>query len=845
MARADTADASGRRRAPVSALNAAWARLTATQTTGRAAQGRGTPVALSGHAGLLAAPAYAQLVAKEPLFRRAIPVLTILFILVMAGYRCAALVASYESADRTARDELALLATGVAATIDHDRALSAMAKATAAAELAEKSKGGQKNAKDRTAESAAAAEQAAMPLDAVRATPAETIRAALLGVLPSRATLDGRQLMVTDADGKIVVTDPVRPDIEGKTLIDVLGESQPLTTFGAKAGVLELTLVDGTPAFATVHQLADGGSMVAAVQPTDAVFGSWRRDLSANVTLFVCTSGVILVLVYAFFAQSTRARSADTIYASTQVRIDAALMRGRCGLFDWDLARGRMFWSASMYDILGMEPKDDLLGFREVSALIHPEDGDLFAIADGMLTSGAGTLDRMLRMRHADGRWIWLRMRAELAAETDDTTPHLIGIAVDVTEQRALAERSATADMRLRDAIETISEAFVLWDADNRLVMCNSKYQQLHNLPDEAIAAGAPYPTIMRSASQPIVTSEIPAEGYPEEGSRSYEAQLSDGRWLQINERRTKDGGFVSVGTDITALKRHEERLMESERRLRATVADLRQSRQKLESQARQLVELAEKYAEEKTRAEEANRAKSEFLANISHELRTPLNAIIGFSEIMTQGMFGSLGSDKYVEYCQDIHHSGNYLLGVINDILDMSRIEAGQIDLSVEAIDLEEVVSEAARIMSPTASEKDIEVVSAVSQLKMNVDRRAMKQILLNLLSNAVKFTPQSGRVTVRARSDQDGVAVSVEDTGIGIPKKEILRLGQPFVQVENQFTKSHKGSGLGLAIARSLVQLHGGRMDIQSEVGVGTVITVHLPKDPPRRETAQASAA
>ncbi|MQT12168.1 PAS domain S-box protein [Rhizobiales bacterium Sp-1] len=685
--------------------------------------------------------------------------------------------------------------------------------------------------------------QPAAPVAASAQSRTDEIRARLDQVLPSRATADGRQILVTNADGTIVVSDPVRSDLEGRTLVDVLGESQPLTTFGARAGVLELPLTDGTEAFATVHHLADQQGMVAVLQSTESVFGAWRRDLSANVTLFVCTSGVILVLVYAFFAQSNRARSADTIYAATQVRIDTALMRGRCGLFDWDLARGRMFWSASMYDILGMTPKDDLLGFREVSALVHPEDGDLFALADGMLASGAGTLDRMLRMRHADGRWIWLRIRAELVSEADSATPHLIGIGVDVTEQRALAERSATADMRLRDAIETISEAFVLWDTENRLVMCNSKYQQLHNLPDEAMVAGTAYDVVMRSASQPIVTTHIPAEGRPEEGARSYEAQLGDGRWLQINERRTKDGGFVSVGTDITALKRHEERLMDSERRLRATVADLRQSRQKLESQARQLVELAEKYAEEKTRAEEANRAKSEFLANISHELRTPLNAIIGFSEIMTQGMFGSLGSDKYVEYCQDIHHSGNYLLGVINDILDMSRIEAGQIDLSVEAVDLEEVVHEATRIMSPTASEKGILVAAGNAKIRMNVDRRAMKQILLNLLSNAVKFTPQGGRVTVRARADSDGVIVAVEDTGIGIPKKEIARLGQPFVQVENQFTKSHKGSGLGLAIARSLVTLHGGRMEIQSEVGVGTVVTVHLPKDPPRREQQQAA--
>ena len=434
-------------------------------------------------------------------------------------------------------------------------------------------------------------------------------------------------------------------------------------------------------------------------EPLSGIYKPWRSDVSLNVAIFVGTSAILLVILYGYFSQSSRAAEADRIYGETQSRFETALARGRCGLWDWDLASARIFWSRSMFEIIGLETRDGLLGFGEVARLIHPDDGDLMTLVESLFEAGEKTVDRMFRMHHVDGRWIWLRARAELI-DRDSPQPHLIGIAVDVTEQMRLVERSKTADIRLRDAIETISEAFVLWDADNRLVMCNSKYQQLHGIPDVVLATGTPYAEVIAAGRKPVVRSQVVTDDIPEAGARSFELQLEDGRWLQINERRTKDGGFVSVGTDITQLKRHEGKLIEGERRLMATIADLRQSRQKLEQQAQQMVELAEKYAEEKDRAEEANRTKSEFLANVSHELRTPLNAIIGFSEIMQSGMFGELGSPKYLEYCHDIHASGTYLLGVINDVLDMSRIEAGRMALHLEELVLDDLVEELVRVV-------------------------------------------------------------------------------------------------------------------------------------------------
>src|ERR1700737_4824686 len=240
---------------------------------------------------------------------------------------------------------------------------------------------------------------------------------------------------------------------------------------------------------------------------------------------------------------------------------------------------------------------------------------------------------------------------------------------------------------------------------------------------------------------------------------------------------------------------------MESEKRLMATVADLRNSQHKLERQAEEVADLAKKYAVEKTRAEDANQAKSKFLANMSHELRTPLNAIIGFSEIMESGMFGPLGTEKYREYCTDIHQSGQYLLEVINDILDMSKIEAGRIRLDSKQIELEPFLNDAMRVVSARADDKRLTMTARIgSGISLAADPRLLKQIVLNLLSNAVKFTPEGGRITIHARATKGGASIAIADTGIGIPKEALARLGRPFEQVETQLKNSHQGAGRGL---------------------------------------------
>ena len=256
-----------------------------------------------------------------------------------------------------------------------------------------------------------------------------------------------------------------------------------------------------------------------------------------------------------------------------------------------------------------------------------------------------------------------------------------------------------------------------------------------------------------------------------------------------MNERRTRDGGFVSVGTDITALKEHEAQLVRSERLLLATIAQLRQSRRSLEAQARQLADLAERYHEEKGRAEMANRAKAEFLANMSHELRTPLNAIIGFSQMMAAQTFGPMGSEKYREYCADILSSGRYLLNVFSDVLDVAaRIRARQAQLrSVRRREGDQQGGARRR----TNGARQASEFAGRRQRGADVARKLRRDRADSdhLLRNAVKFAPEGGAVTVGAQTFKDHVYFYVEDDGPGIASEDVARLGRPFEQADTMW--------------------------------------------------------
>jgi two-component system, cell cycle sensor histidine kinase PleC len=643
------------------------------------------------------------------------------------------------------------------------------------------------------------------------------------------------QSILIDRNGRLTEFGRTAGDGASPLALLFSGPGAAAAPSGDPAHVIRFRTERGDEQFAAERALSRTSAKVVFASPVDFHLATWRR--TALVTVFLLAATIALMVaaagLYAIDARARRRRVRDE--RARRARVDFALNRGRCGLWTWDLESGRIHWSASMFDLLELDERPGSWTVADLQPLLHPEDQSLETMARAAAERRGECVDIEFRMRAADGRWVWLHKRADIVEDEETGAASLVGIAFDVTERKREAELSATADQRLRDAIEAISEAFVLRDSGNRLVLCNSKYQSLSNLAEAWRPDACRDPFSSPAETRAIVRDALglAGEGAFAGRSRTYEVRLADGRWLQINERRTHDGGYVSVGADITALKEHEQQLINSERLLLATVAQLKQSRRSLEEQAQQLADLAERYHEQKSRAEAANRAKAEFLANMSHELRTPLNAIIGFSQLMGSQTFGPLGSQKYRDYCAHILAGGEYLLHVVSDVLDMARLEAGRERLTYARFRAEQAVSRAVLDVAPTAREKRIAVrIEVGSEVMVEADPLAVERILTTLMRNAVKFAPEGGEVTIGAAAVGEQVHFIVEDNGPGITAEDVARLGRPFEQGDAVMANGMKGSGLGLAIANSLVELHGGALCLRSMPGEGAAAVVTLPR-------------
>jgi len=384
------------------------------------------------------------------------------------------------------------------------------------------------------------------------------------------------------------------------------------------------------------------------------------------------------------------------------------------------------------------------------------------------------------------------------------------GLIILLLRETAAARRAETsaqaATLQLRVALDSIADGFVLYDQRGRLVLYNDKFVDFCRPAASMIKPGTGFEDILRAQvdAGDIQAALLDPEHWIEQRrSRhynpvgSFEQSMTCGQWLQISERRTPDGGIVGILTDITELKRRETALREA-----------------------------------KEIADQANRAKTAFLATMSHELRTPLNAIIGFSDMIAEEVLGPMGNPRYAEYVEDIRTSGRHLLAIINDILDMAKIESGRLEMSEELFGLEDLIKDTFRLLRAGAAGIELSLEPCAESLLVLCDQQLIRQILLNLYSNALKFTPPGGMVRTRIDRGTDGSAqVRISDTGIGIAREYLAQVMQPFVQLESHLHRRHDGTGLGLPLVKAMVELHGGRFELDSEPGTGTTATVIIP--------------
>ncbi|MGH6929568.1 MAG: PAS-domain containing protein, partial [Dongiaceae bacterium] len=545
-------------------------------------------------------------------------------------------------------------------------------------------------------------------------------------------------------------------------------------------------------------------------------------------------------------ASEQRMRVAESRARSAEGRLRDAIESMNEGFTAYD-AKGRLtLTNKRMHEI-----------YQSLADLLVPgskfEDFLRGGVARGVFDTGGQTMDAFLaehmnlpvgrRMALeadlADGRWLLVSRQRTADGGSVHVRTDITRLKQQEQELRENEERLRQAEARLRDAIESLNAAFALFDAQDRLVLCNGKYRELCEDIADCIVPGTTFETIVRrrvadgiiaeaiGQEEEWIAQRLQRHRYP---GAAIEVMQSNGQWLMMAERRTADGGYVAIGTDVTRLKRQEQALMDNEDQLRGMLRELEESHAQLERQSIELTRLAEQAEAQGEAARAANAAKSEFLAHMSHELRTPLNSIIGFSEIMKTELLGPIGTPKYKSYAIDIHDSGTHLLNLINDLLDLAKIEAGRSELYEENCDLAQIIAASVHLLAEPAQRAGVTLSQHCDPTLplLRGDERKIRQILLNLLSNAIKFTPAGGGVSVRARLLGDGaVTMSVADTGIGIPPDQIERVMEPFTQVEHVLSRSYAGTGLGLPLCKELAQLHGGTLVLTSIVGAGTTVT------------------
>ncbi len=507
----------------------------------------------------------------------------------------------------------------------------------------------------------------------------------------------------------------------------------------------------------------------------------------------------------------TAQKAVEQRLAANEARLASVQRIAGVGSWDLDLATRRVTLDEVGMQIYGLDPAGFDGSYEAFIDLVDPIDRARIRRADLRAIETGESAQNEYRVTDRQGR---ARIVVERSGPGFDAQGRRVAVrcaVLDVTEQHRIEAALRERESLLRQGAALARFGTWVWDTTaDRCVFCSDELAALFGMTPGEFVLERGSSRQMRVAAPPedrAVFEAIMAMDAGQTYDVEFRNPTKDGALRHFREvgrtyRDEATGHVHSLGVtqDITAAK-------QTELDLRRALSD----------------------------TEAANRAKSDFLATMSHELRTPLNAIIGFSDMLLM-LGGDLAPEKLRDYYQSIHESGQHLLAVINDILDLARIEAGRVETSREAVDLGAVVGECAGYLEGLAEERQVAIETDIACAPPTTDRRLVKQIILNLMANAVKFNRTGGKVQVQARQVGPSAVIIVSDTGIGMTAEEIERARQPFVQLESAYHRSQEGSGLGLPLVERFARLLGGHLDIRSEKGVGTTMTVTLPLVAPK---------
>ncbi len=469
---------------------------------------------------------------------------------------------------------------------------------------------------------------------------------------------------------------------------------------------------------------------------------------------------------------------------------------------------GVLFANRAAANILGYETAEALKSLKDVYSIIKPADGKRLAAIVGKVgqTTLAPTFHEIRALRK-NGTDVWLSWTCRPI--NWEGVPAIHSGFVDISSRKQTESALRESEARLAAILNLAPEGILSTDENAVIQVFNRGAEAIFGYRAEEVI-GRPLDMLLPDDVRHAHKAHIDAF------DKSRETKRDMSERLEVRGLR-KDGTQFPAEASVSKIMVNNARIYS------AIIRDATERR-------------AAEYAMQaaKTEAELADRAKSSFLASMSHELRTPLNAIIGFSEILSKEMFGPITNKTYHNYAHDILESGQHLLALINDVLDLSKVESGSAELWEEETAISDVVSSVTTMLLPRAYEKNIEMISEIPETLPNIlaDIRKLKQVLANLISNAVKFTPDNGAIkTTACYSDEDGYAITVRDTGIGIAQEDLKKALAPFQQIDSDLNRKFAGTGLGLPLSQALVALHGGSLEIESEPGKGTAVTVRLP--------------